>query len=215
MQNLVCVDIPESCDEVLIKQQGLDRSRPAPEKARQLRRSRQVIESISTQGRDTRLLQFDRGERNHEAESSGIDKTNLTPANQGHYDVGVRFLDLPRLCNLDAARHSEVGNPGDITFDSSKHELPDAIQSSNTPSGQSGCKVSRLLLAAHHPIPSHIYISDSGPNENRLEVTPGRLYLRELRHLPLGEPPAPRERPLAQPASSKSRCRHPEPTLPR
>ena len=209
MQRLVCVDVAQPGDDVLVEEQRLDRCGAAGEQARQVGDPREVGVGVAAETPQRRCCKLLGCVGDDEPERPRVDEPHLDTAADPHHDVGVRALRVASLGQADPAGHTEVRHPCEIAAEVGHEELAVAAEATNGAAGHPGHEVVGVVLAPHHSQASHLGGDDPAACQLGLQETPGPLDLRELRHLSRTQSPPASPQPARHASST---CRSPRPT---
>ncbi len=112
MQRLVRIDVAEAGYEILVEEEGLDRSPPSMERSVEPARIEGILPDVGSQPAEGAVPQLVLVEDRHEPEGSRVDEPQLAPVVEAGYEVGVGRTSDPWFCDGEPTRHSQVGDEG-------------------------------------------------------------------------------------------------------
>jgi hypothetical protein len=181
VQRLIGIDVAQTGDNDLVEQKGLDRSGPPGKGGCQVFGRWRGVPGIRPDAGQTRAFHLITGYDSYEAESAGIDETNLATVVQGRPEVSVSRFDLRRVADGEPARHPQVGHEGLSVVQWRYEELPLSTHSEHRPPFEPLIDLSlTTCVVTGGPGMSGAHASQPATFHRILQMAPGDLHFWQL-----------------------------------
>lgn len=180
-EDLVGIDVAKAGDETLVEQQGLDSRFPVGEHPGQLAGGREIVQGIGAKAGQTRGIVFLGREHCRESKSARVYESDLLVFGSYH-DVGVRGFRLVRCRHLQASRHAEMDDPGEVTFEVDEQKLAPPAEPAHRSPPEAVGKISLPRLITEHAGAAGFSTDDARSCQVRLQAAACGFDLGKLRH---------------------------------